>query len=82
MIGDNKMPRPPRGFKGFFWPVEFLLAIKKLGWTGVSIVETFRGIDRSGREVYAEHKEVILFAQSLFDQLQSPDNSKKANKKE
>lgn len=80
MIGDNKMPRPPRGFKGFFWPVEFLLAIKKLGWTGVSIVETFRGIDRSGREVYAEHKEVILFAQSLFDQLQSPENPKKANK--
>ncbi len=76
MLGDSKMPRAPKGFKGFFWPVEFLLAIKKLGWTGVSIVETFRGIDRSGREVFAEHKEIILFAQSLFDQLQSPDNSK------
>ncbi len=76
MLGDNKMPRAPKGFKGFFWPMEFLFAIKKLGWTGVSIVETFRGIDRSGREVFAEHKEIILFAQSLFDQLQSSENRK------
>lgn len=73
MIGDRNMPRPPKGFRGFFWPIEFLLAIKKLGWTGVSIVETFKGIDRSGSEVHAEHKEVILFAQNLFDQLQLPN---------
>lgn len=67
MIGDKSMPRSPEGFKGFFWPVEFLIAVQKLGWTGVSIIETFRGVDRSGQAVFAEHKETILFSQSLFD---------------
>ena len=80
MIGDRNMPRPPRGFKGFFWPLEFLLAVKKLGWTGVSIVETFKGIDRSGREVFAEHKEVILFAQGLFDKIQTGNPSPSPSK--
>lgn len=69
MIGDKKMPRSPVGFNGFFWPFEFLLAVQKLGWTGVSIVETFRGVDRSGHAVFAEHKETILFSQTLFDQI-------------
>lgn len=70
MIGNKSMPRPPKGFRGFFWPIEFLFAVKKLGWTGVSIVETFKGVDRSGMAVYAEHKETILFSQNLFDQLE------------
>lgn len=69
MIGGKSMPRSPVGFKGFFWPIEFLIAVQKLGWTGVSIVETFRGVDRGGNAVFAEHKETILFSQSLFDQL-------------
>lgn len=69
MIGDKTMPRSPEGFKGFFWPMEFLIAIQKLGWTGVSIIETFRGVDRGGNAVFAEHKETILFSQSLFDTL-------------
>jgi serine/threonine protein kinase len=69
LVGNQDMPTPPQGFKGFFWPKEFLIAIKKLNWTGVSISETFKGIDRSGREVYAEHKETIFFSQSLLDQI-------------
>lgn len=69
MIGDRKMPRSPAGFKGFFWPFEFLVAVHKLGWTGVSIVESFRGVDRSGHAVFAEHRETILFSQNLFDQM-------------
>ncbi len=69
MIGNKKMPRSPVGFKGFFWPIEFLIAVQKLGWTGVSIVETFSGVDRSGSAVFAEHKETILFSQSLFEEL-------------
>lgn len=69
MIGDKTMPRSPEGFKGFFWPLEFLIAVQKLGWTGVSIIETFRGVDRGGHAVFAEHKETILFSQSLFDNL-------------
>ncbi|EKD84168.1 MAG: hypothetical protein ACD_39C00211G0001, partial [uncultured bacterium] len=69
MVGDRSMPRSPEGFRGFFWPVEFLIAIQKLGWTGVSIVETFKGVDRGGHAVFAEHKETILFSQSLFDNL-------------
>ena len=69
MIGDKTMPRSPNGFKGFFWPIEFLIAVQKLGWTGVSIIETYRGVDRGGNAVFAEHKETILFSQSLFDEL-------------
>jgi len=69
MIGDKTMPRSPNSFKGFFWPIEFLIAVQKLGWTGVSIIETFRGVDRGGNAVFAEHKETILFSQSLFDEL-------------
>jgi hypothetical protein len=69
MIGDKSMPRSPSGFKGFFWPFEFLVAVQKLGWTGVSIMETFRGADRNGHQVFAEHRETILFSQTLFDQL-------------
>ncbi|MEW6711129.1 MAG: hypothetical protein AB1403_14975, partial [Candidatus Riflebacteria bacterium] len=70
MIGDRSMPRSPVGFKGFFWPFEFLVAVQKLGWTGVSIVETYKGVDRNGHQVFAEHKETILFSQNLFDQLE------------
>jgi serine/threonine protein kinase len=69
MIGNKSMPKCPVGFKGFFWPFEFLLAVQKLGWTGVSIVETFKGVDRNGHAVFAEHKETILFSQTLFDEL-------------
>jgi serine/threonine protein kinase len=69
MIGNKNMPKCPVGFKGFFWPFEFLLAVQKLGWTGVSIVETFKGVDRNGHAVFAEHKETILFSQTLFDEL-------------
>ncbi|MGM0599642.1 MAG: serine/threonine protein kinase [Candidatus Rifleibacteriota bacterium] len=69
MIGDKNMPRSPAGFKGFFWPFEFLVAVQKLGWTGVSIIEHFKGADRNGRAVFAEHKETILFSQTLFDKL-------------
>ncbi|NCB38647.1 MAG: serine/threonine protein kinase [Erysipelotrichia bacterium] len=69
MIGDKTMPRSPSGFRGFFWPIEFLIAVQKLGWTGVSIVESFKGVDRGGNAVFSEHKETILFSQSLFDQL-------------
>jgi len=69
MVGDRNMPRSPEGFRGFFWPMEFLLAIQKLGWTGVSIIESFAGVDRVGQAVFAEHKETILFSQSLFDNL-------------
>ena len=69
MVGDRSMPRSPEGFRGFFWPVEFLIAIQKLGWTGVSIIESFKGVDRGGHAVSAEHKETILFSQSLFDSL-------------
>ena len=69
MVGDKNMPRCPSGFKGFFWPFEFLLAVKKLGWTGVSIIETFQGVDRKGIAVFAEHKETILFSQNLFDKI-------------
>ena len=73
MIGDKSMPRPPKEFKGFFWPIEFLIAVKKLGWTGVAVQETFKGIDRGGCEVHAEHKETILFSQTLFDKLITSD---------
>jgi serine/threonine protein kinase len=69
MMGDKTMPRSPAGFKGFFWPFEFLIAVQKLGWTGVSIIETFGGADRNGHAIYAEHKETILFSQTLFDEL-------------
>jgi len=69
MIGDRNMPRSPEGFRGFFWPLEFMIAIQKLGWTGVSIIESFKGVDRGGHAVFAEHKETILFSQSLFDNL-------------
>jgi hypothetical protein len=69
MVGDRNMPRSPEGFRGFFWPMEFIIAVQKLGWTGVSIVESFNGVDRGGHAVFAEHKETILFSQSLFDHL-------------
>jgi hypothetical protein len=69
MLGDKNMPKCPAGFKGFFWPYEFLIAIHKLGWTGVSIVENFSGVDRSGRAVFAEHKETILFSQNIFEKI-------------
>ena len=69
MIGDPSMPRPPDGFRGFFWPFEFLIAIHKLGRTGVSIIETFSGCDRRGQAVSAQHRETILFSNNLFDVL-------------
>jgi serine/threonine protein kinase len=69
MMGDKHMPRCPTGFKGFFWPFEFLIAVQKLGWTGVAIVETFRGADRNGQAIFAEHKETILFSQTLFEEM-------------
>ncbi|NLM17561.1 MAG: serine/threonine protein kinase [Candidatus Riflebacteria bacterium] len=70
MMGDKRMPHMPKGFKGFFWPFEFLLAIQKLGWTGVSIIETFNGVDRSGQSIFAEQKETVLFSKSLFDKME------------
>ncbi|HEY9071179.1 MAG TPA: serine/threonine-protein kinase [Candidatus Ozemobacteraceae bacterium] len=69
MVGDPAMPRPPDGFRGFFWPFEFLIAIHKLGRTGVSIIETFTGCDRRGQAVSAQHKETILFSNNLFEKL-------------
>ncbi|HOY68939.1 MAG TPA: serine/threonine-protein kinase [Candidatus Ozemobacteraceae bacterium] len=69
MVGDPSMPRPPNGFRGFFWPFEFLIAIHKLGRTGVSIIETFTGCDRRGQAVAAQHKETILFSNNLFETL-------------
>lgn len=75
MIGDRSLPRPPKGFRGFFWPIEFLVAVKKLGWTGVSIVEKLSGVDRGGSAVFAEHKETILFSQNLFDKLETGSKS-------
>lgn len=78
MIGDKKTTHPPAGFKGFFWPFEFIIAISKLGKTGVSIIETFHGVDRNGKAILAKHKETILFAQNLFDSLISKlDNNSK-----
>jgi len=67
MIGDRKMPHAPIGFKGFFWPFEFIVAINKLGRTGVAIIETFNGVDRNGQAVFAMHKETILFSENLFE---------------
>lgn len=69
MMGDSSMSSSPPGFQGFFWPFEFLLALHKLGWTGVSIIETFNGVDRNGQAVFANHKETILFSNSLFDKI-------------
>ncbi|MBF0499029.1 MAG: serine/threonine protein kinase [Candidatus Riflebacteria bacterium] len=71
MVGDRRMTQPPFGFRGFFWPFEFVLAISKLQGTGVAIIETFKGIDRQGRAAFASHKETILFSQAMFDQLKS-----------
>lgn len=70
MVGDPEMPHPPEGFKGFFWPFEFLVAVYKLGWTGVAIIESFSGVDRNGHAVQAQHKETILFSNSLLDEVQ------------
>lgn len=67
MVGDQKMPHAPQGFKGFFWPFEFLVAIHKLARTGVAIVETFTGVDRNGQAIFAQHRETILFSQNLFE---------------
>jgi serine/threonine protein kinase len=69
MIGDKAMPHAPPGFKGFFWPFEFLVAVQKLQWTGVAIIETFSGVDRNGQAVFAQHRETILFSNSLFEAL-------------
>ncbi|HNV69663.1 MAG TPA: serine/threonine-protein kinase [Candidatus Ozemobacteraceae bacterium] len=68
MVGDRTLPHSPHGFRGLFWPFEFLVAIQKLGRTGVAIVETYRGVDRHEKAVFATHKEVILFSQSLIMQ--------------
>ncbi|MFZ2958348.1 MAG: serine/threonine-protein kinase [Candidatus Ozemobacteraceae bacterium] len=69
LVGDRRMPRPPTGFRGFFWPFEFLVAISKLQRTGVAIIETFRGVDRQGRAAFASHKETVLFSQDMFEQI-------------
>ena len=69
MLGSPEVPRCPTGFKGFFWPFEFLVAVHKLGWIGVSIIESFTGVDRNGNAVYARHKETIMFSNSLFDEI-------------
>lgn len=76
MLAGPDMPKAPSGFKGFFWPFEFLVAVKKLGWTGVSIIESFSGVDRSGQAIFAEHKETILFSQNLFEQMQEISKNK------
>jgi serine/threonine protein kinase len=72
MVGGPSMLRPPVGFKGFFWPYEFILAINKLSKTGVAIIETFSGVDRNGQAVYAQHKETVLFSQNLLEPLALP----------
>jgi serine/threonine protein kinase len=72
MVGDQKMPHAPQGFKGFFWPFEFIVAIHKIGRTGVAIVETFTGVDRNGQAIFAQHRETILFSQNLFERFVKP----------
>ncbi len=77
MIGNREMPHPPNGFRGFFWPFEFVVAINKLGRTGVAIIETFKGVDRNGQAVFSQHKEVILFSQNLFEAIVQVPAAKK-----
>lgn len=72
MVGDRKMQSAPRGYKGFFWPMEFLIALSKLNRTGVAIVETISGVDRNGQAGFSTHKETILFAQNMFDAVKPP----------
>jgi len=67
LIGDPSMACPPQGFKGFFWPYEFLAAVLKLGQTGVAIIEAYTGVDRNGQAVFSHHRETILFSQNLFE---------------
>jgi serine/threonine protein kinase len=69
MVTDGQDYNCPVGYDGFLWPKEFLLIVRKFGWTGLGIVEKFRGVDRSGTSVTAEHREVVLFSQVLFDKI-------------
>ena len=68
MVCDGKSSCPA-GYDGFLWPREFLHIVRKFGWTGLGIVEKFRGVDRAGSTVNAEHRETVLFSQVLFDNL-------------
>jgi serine/threonine protein kinase len=68
MVCDGKSSCPA-GYDGFLWPREFLHIVRKFGWTGLGIVEKFRGVDRAGSTVNAEHRETVLFSQALFDNL-------------
>lgn len=68
MVGDRSLSHSPEGFRGLFWPFEFLVAVQKLGRTGVAIVETYRGVDRHEKAVFASHKEIILFSQGIMMQ--------------
>lgn len=68
MVCDGKASCPA-GYDGFLWPREFLHIVRKFGWTGLGIVEKFRGVDRAGSTVNAEHRETVLFSQTLFDNL-------------
>jgi serine/threonine protein kinase len=72
MVGEKKTPFAPPGFKGFYWPFEFIVAIHKLNKTGVAIVETFNGVDRNGTAGFGTHKETILFSQNMFEQFKQP----------
>jgi serine/threonine protein kinase len=67
MVGAKGSYQPPRGFKGFFWPLEFVVALHKLGQTGISIVESIAGVDRNGQAGFSTHRETILFSQNMFD---------------
>lgn len=67
MVGSKGIMHPPKGFRGFFWPFEFVVAMHKLGQTGVSIIETITGVDRNGTAGFAIHKETILFSQNIFE---------------
>ncbi len=69
MVTDGEDYSCPVGYDGFLWPKEFLLIVRKFGWTGLGIVQKFRGVDRSGTSVTAEHREVVLFSQILFDKI-------------
>ena len=66
MVGNRSMPFPPEGFRGVFWPFEFLMAIFKLGRTGVALVETYRGVDSHSHAVFGTHRETALFSQNMF----------------
>ncbi|MBF0408072.1 MAG: serine/threonine protein kinase [Candidatus Riflebacteria bacterium] len=57
----------PGNRKVLFFSYEFLVAIKKLQKIGITVVKTFSGVDKQGTAGNAQHKESILFSQSLME---------------